>query len=177
MDKKIEKVYISKIELSHYRNFTNFEQEFSDSPILITGENGTGKTNILESLSLVPGRGLKYAKLDDICTKHDNAEVKDWSSNISFRNNIGLFSAKSVFHRRLNKRQVELNDSKIPVKELANFLNIIWITPELHHIFVGTRSERLKFLDRITHSFYPQHASLINKYDHYLHERRVAENG
>ena len=173
METKTEKVYISKIELTHYRNFTNFEQEFSDNPILIIGENGTGKTNILESISLLSqGRGLKYTKFDKICAQYNNGDVKDWSTNISFRNNIGLFSTKSVFHCGSNKRQVSLDDSKISVKELANFLNIIWITPELHHIFVGARSERLKFLDRITYSFYRQHGSLINQYDHYLNERR-----
>ena len=174
METQIEKVYISKIELLNYRNFITFEQEFSDNPILIVGENGTGKTNILESISLLSqGRGLKHAKFDEICGQYDNIDGQDWSSNISFRNKIGLFTTKSVFHRNTSKRQVELNDSKIPVKELANFLSIIWITPELHHIFIGARSERLKFLDRITHSFHPRHAGLINKYDHYLHERRV----
>ena len=171
---EIDKIFISKIFLSNYRNFKNFEYEFDQRPVLIIGDNGVGKTNILESISLLSqGRGLRHSKFDEICLKADGKIQASAISDIIISNNIGQISFKSIFDHISHKRLIEFNGSRIPVKDLTQFLNIIWITPEMHHIFTGSRSDRLKFLDRIVYSFFPLHGTLINKYDHYLHERRV----
>jgi DNA replication and repair protein RecF len=40
-----------------------------DGPILLLGENGAGKTNLLEAISfLSPGRGLRRATLDEVAS-------------------------------------------------------------------------------------------------------------
>jgi DNA replication and repair protein RecF len=170
---EIDKVFISKIFLSNYRNFLTFEREFDRRPILIIGENGTGKTNILESISLMsPGRGLRNAKFDEICRKSGNKK-DNAISDITISTYIGDSSFRSVFDHSLHKRMLEFNGARIPTKDLTQFMSITWITPEMHHIFTGARANRLKFFDRIVYSFFPLQASLINKYEYLLHERRL----
>lgn len=173
IESNIDKIFISKIALSNYRNFERFEYDFDQRPVLIIGENGAGKTNILESISLLsPGRGLRYSKFDDVCRNTLNKMPVNAISDIDISNNIGKISFRSVFDCNSHKRLIEFNGSKIPTKDLSQFMNIIWITPDMHHIFTGSRSDRLKFVDRIVYSFVPLHATLINKYDHYIQERR-----
>ena len=62
--------YISSIKLSNFRNYKSFKANFSHHPIAFIGKNGVGKTNILESISLMqPGRGIRSVKLEEIFWK------------------------------------------------------------------------------------------------------------
>ena len=62
-----EKSGVTRLTLSDFRNYRSLRIEAEIAPIIITGENGSGKTNILEAISfLTPGRGLRSAKLADI---------------------------------------------------------------------------------------------------------------
>ena len=59
---------INSLNLQNYRNHRQLSLKFAPQPVIITGCNGAGKTNILEAISMLsPGRGLRNAKLDEIC--------------------------------------------------------------------------------------------------------------
>ena len=63
--------YISSIKLSNFRNYKSFKANFSHYPIAFIGKNGVGKTNILESISLMqPGRGIRSVKLEEMSYKN-----------------------------------------------------------------------------------------------------------
>ena len=63
----VKKSGVSRLTLTEFRNYDFLRMNFADSPIIIYGENGSGKTNILEAISfLTAGRGLRGAKLSDI---------------------------------------------------------------------------------------------------------------
>ena len=58
---------VLRLTLTDFRNYAHLRISPELCPIVITGENGSGKTNILEAVSfLTPGRGLRGAKLSDI---------------------------------------------------------------------------------------------------------------
>mgnify|MGYP000772916347 CR=1 FL=1 len=62
-----EKSGVSRLTLTDFRNYAHLRINAKLAPIIITGENGTGKTNILEAISfLTPGRGMRSARLADI---------------------------------------------------------------------------------------------------------------
>ncbi|OGN61549.1 MAG: hypothetical protein A3F09_01605 [Chlamydiae bacterium RIFCSPHIGHO2_12_FULL_49_11] len=55
------------MQLSHFRSFEKFEIEFQESGQLLVGENGVGKTSLLEALSLLfTGRSFRTHKLSDM---------------------------------------------------------------------------------------------------------------
>ena len=59
--------YFKKIVLNNFRNFQNYENNFSNSCNVLYGKNGSGKTNILESLSLFyKGRGIRNDNLNNL---------------------------------------------------------------------------------------------------------------
>ena len=56
--------YIKKISLKNFRNHKNLNLNLNNSSILIYGGNGSGKTNILEAISLLnQGKGLRKANI------------------------------------------------------------------------------------------------------------------
>ena len=58
---------VSRLELTHFRNHAHTQLEVGGSSVVLYGENGAGKTNILEALSLLaPGRGFRRARLSDM---------------------------------------------------------------------------------------------------------------
>lgn len=163
----MKNIYIQKLCLENYRNFGELKLEVSNKPLIIIGENGSGKTNVLEAMSLLfPGRGLRAAKLDSICKlgKHD------WSLQAIMQSKLGLADIQTGF-RLQSKRWIEFNGSKIANNELSNLSSMIWLTPQMDGIFLDSASHRRKFLDRIVYNFDPAHAARIGKYEYYIHER------
>lgn len=58
---------VTRLTLTDFRNYAFLRMTPGLRPVIITGENGSGKTNILEAISfLTPGRGLRSARLADI---------------------------------------------------------------------------------------------------------------
>ncbi|MES2214711.1 MAG: DNA replication/repair protein RecF [Pseudomonadota bacterium] len=160
-------ISIKELHLSNYRNFDNLRLKLSSDQIIITGNNGIGKTNILEAISfLSPGRGLRYAKLDEI-----SKEGQSWRAGATIHTTLGLAEIDTKYDIISAKRTTEFNGKKISNTELANFASIVWLTPQMEGLFLGPSSDRRRFLDRACYAFYPLHASLINQYDHALRER------
>lgn len=161
-------VHLQKLVLENYRNFDHFKLDVPRSPIIIIGENGVGKTNILEAISLFyPGRGLRGAKFEEIC----KAGQSSWHAISVFMSKLGIAELKSQYNQESFKRVVEFNNSKISSSELSKFVNIIWLTPQMENIFYEGASHRRKFLDRMVYNFHPQHATKINEYEYYISER------
>jgi DNA replication and repair protein RecF len=161
-------VYLKKIKLSNYRNFQDFEISANNNSVIIIGDNGSGKTNILEAISLFsPGKGLRSAKLDEVCKREENY----CSVCGLLESKLGPAEITTTIKRDDNRRFSEFNGSKIPNNELSKFSSMIWLTPQMDGVFSSGLSERRKFLDRIVYNFIPSHAKLVSKYEYYLHER------
>lgn len=172
-------VYLEQIILTNYRNFSRLELNINNNIIIISGENGSGKTNILEAISLLsPGRGIRGAKYEDIIRLFQQTEqqwssnlYQEWSSNLYLQSKLGKALVHSNYSKKNNSRILEYNGSKISNSELTNLVNIIWITPQMDGVFLGSSSDKRKYLDRIVYNFYPEHAANVNQYNYLCSER------
>lgn len=166
--KQIMKIYIEELSLQNYRNFKELRLIFNNNIVIILGDNGSGKTNILESISLLsPGRGIRGAKNEDISKN----QTENWQSRIYLQSKIGKAQIEHKFTKSTNSKTIEYNGSKLSSLELTNLANIIWLTPQMDGVFLSPAADRRRFLDRIVYNFYDQHASNLNKYTHLTSER------
>jgi DNA replication and repair protein RecF len=163
----MQKISLQTLTLKDYRNFSNLGLEFQDKVVVIIGPNGSGKTNILESISLLsPGRGLRSAKFDEII----KTGQQSWHSSFKLQSKLGASQISTDFLPS-GTRTIEYNGSRIASNELSGLISMVWLTPQMEGIFTGSSSDRRRFLDRIVYSFDSLHAKRINKYDYYMRQR------
>lgn len=172
-------ISISKIVLSNFRNFSNKKLIFSKPLVLLCGENGSGKTNILESLSILGRsnslRGADFEEmiLDDKSSTQKNPQFIIYAELLEheFIEKIGISFDLT------NKKKIELNGEPLSSKrqnDAKNYLiNFICLTPQLEQLFILGKSERRNYLDRIVSDIDSEHSTRINNYQKLLRERLV----
>ncbi|MCC2646308.1 MAG: recF [Rickettsiaceae bacterium] len=173
---EVKRCSLEELKLTSYRNFDNFFLRTESNPVVILGQNGVGKTNILESISLLfPGKGLKNTKFDDICPKGNSFTDNHWNVEAKISSPLGKITLSSFYNRDIDgsKRSIFFNGSKITNAELARVNSVIWLTPQMDYIFIGPSSDRRRFFDRMVYTFDPEHSARINKYEYYVRERAI----
>ena len=180
-----EKSGVTRLTLSDFRNYRNLRIEANIAPIIITGENGSGKTNILEAISfLTPGRGLRSAKLADIKRilppEEEILNINGgWSVAAEILKNneeylIGTGTQKSFREdteedeiKNFERRIVKINQQKITQQsELGKYMSAIWVTPQMDRLFLGGTQPRRSFLDRLVYAFDLEHAKRTANFEH-----------
>lgn len=128
--------------------------------VLLYGDNGAGKTNLLEAVSmLTPGRGLRGAALSDMARKGGGGA---WAVAARLGDSeIGTGTRSTAPERR----QVRINGAPASVNSLSEWLSVLWLTPAMDRLFMGSASERRRFLDRLVLALQPSHAHHSTRYD------------
>lgn len=159
---------------SHFRNYAELKVETETAPIVLFGENGAGKTNILEAVSLfMPGRGLRGAKLSEM-DAHITPEGQSWNLFARIENGAGAFEVGTgrAIDSEVDKRLVRIDGKPAGSQErLSAVFSALWLTPAMGQLFLEGASERRRFLDRIVYGFDPEHASRISAYERVMADR------
>lgn len=192
---------VSRLTLTDFRNYQFLRINADLCPIVITGENGTGKTNILEAISfLTPGRGLRGAKLADIrritpalvSDEYAPTEISNTSWAVSStilkgdeEFEIGTAVEKSAREtddndiRSFERRIVKIDGNKISSQsELGKYISAVWLTPQMDRLFRGGSQPRRSFLDRLVYAFDVEHAKRTANFEHLYREwYQLLKNG
>lgn len=160
--------FLNKLSLENFRNFEDKKLTFDNNQILILGRNGSGKTSILEAISLLcQGRGLRGSKFIE--------QIKEDASQAIVNYDITSFKGSIILEMLLNKnsskRKIYFNEKSITSGELSNLASTIWLTPQQNRLFSESQQIRRKFFDRIVYNFSIEHAKLINKFEYYQRQR------
>lgn len=168
--------YLSSLKLHHFRCYNAAAlQDLSKGLIVLHGENGAGKTNVLEAVSLLsPGRGLRGARVMEV-QKNDSQDP--WAVAGRFETRYGdevrLGTGLDPNSRQgAEKRTVRINGN--PVKsqaKLGEYLSCVWLTPQMDRLFLDSSRERRKFLDRLVFAFDPGHSGRVTRYENALSQR------
>lgn len=129
---------------------------------MFVGENGAGKTNLLEAVSLlVPGRGLRGARFADMARQTSNL---GWAVAAQFED--GLEIGTGAVEGAPDRREFRLNGVKPRAQsEVAEQLAAVWLTPQMDRLFTDSASGRRKFLDRLVIALEPSHARDIAAFE------------
>jgi DNA replication and repair protein RecF len=164
---------IARLALTDFRNHPDLVLEVGPGLVVLTGENGVGKTNVLEALSLLaPGRGLRNATLGEMARQEGRGgfAVASKISPLPFERGdqgmdewiaIGTGTTAAAPERR----QVRINGAAAAANSLAEWLSVLWLTPAMDRLFSDTAGGRRRFLDRLVLALEPGHASHSARYD------------
>ena len=158
---------LDRIRLTDFRNHRDTRLDGSARFNLLVGENGAGKTNVLEALSLLaPGRGLRRAALPDIAA---HGVTNGFAVSADLAGGIQL--GTGVRPERPARRAVQVNGADAPAVRLGEWLSVAWLTPAMDRLFMDGASARRRFLDRLVLAIEPGHARHAAKLEAALRER------
>lgn len=173
---------LSRITVENFRNHAATTLAETAHFNLLVGENGAGKTNLLEALSLLgPGRGLRRANLGDLARRAapDDAPLPfvigaslTEAGTVSAR--LGTYTESGQPGRRL----VRVNGAAASAASLAEWLAMSWLTPSMDGLFTDSAGARRRFMDRMALAIAPDHARRVNALETALRERgKLLETG
>ena len=158
---------LDRILLSQFRNHAETRLDGTRAFNLLVGENGAGKTNILEALSLLaPGRGLRRAALTDIPRQGGQ---KGFAVSAELAGGVQLGTGTRP--ERPARRVVQVNGAEAPAVRLGEWLSIGWLTPAMDRLFMEGAGARRRFLDRLVLALEPAHARNAARLEGALRER------
>lgn len=160
---------IIRLGLQNFRNYDLLSLDCAAKHVVLTGANGIGKTNILEAISLLsPGKGLRGAKPQDWTR---SGSPGNWGVSITLEDEQKLTTqapAKPGSARRTITHQGATLASQA---QLAEYLALVWLTPQMDGLFLSDAATRRKFIDRLVYAINPEHAVRLYRYDHALRQR------
>ncbi len=178
---------LSRLALTDFRNHAAALIAPGPGFVLLSGDNGAGKTNVLEAVSLLtPGRGLRGAALGEMARSAGlggfgvsaqllqspfvSREVETPSTpqdrpSTSLGTNGTVSLGTGTLATAPERRQVRINGAPASVNSLSEWLSVLWLTPAMDRLFADSAGNRRRFLDRLTLALEPGHASHAARYE------------
>lgn len=167
--------YISRLRLTDFRSYAALSLETGPGPVVLCGQNGAGKTNLIEAISLlVPGQGFRRAGLADMARLGGSG---GWSVFAGLETAAGGraigtgWTPRAADAERSAGRAVRIDGESRAPQSLGELLEIVWITPAMDGLFTGPASDRRRFLDRMVAAFDDGHRTRLNRLELALRQR------
>ena len=168
---------VSRLVVTDFRCYETARLELDARPVVLAGPNGAGKTNLLEAVSLLaPGRGLRRARIAEIDRRGGSGGWGVAATVDSAAGDVDIGTGREADGER---RVVRINGANARGQTaLADYVSVVWLTPEMDRLVREGASARRRFLDRLVFGFDPAHAGRVQAYEHALRERtRLLRNG
>lgn len=178
---------VSRLTLTDFRSYASATIEPGPGFVLLFGENGAGKTNLLEALSmLTPGRGLRATALSEMARRGGGgawavaatlsplplaggdqavACVSSTHPQPLPGGEGGVSIGTGTFPSAPERRQVRINGAPTSVNSLGEWLSMLWLTPAMDRLFTGSAGDRRRFLDRLVLALEPSHTHHAARYE------------
>ena len=151
---------VSRLALTDFRSYASALIAPGPGFVLLSGDNGAGKTNLLEAVSLLtPGRGLRGVPLREMARIGGAGGFSVAPLGLRRRTWHGTLAASP------ERRQLRVNGAATSVNALGEWLGILWLTPAMDRLFAASAGERRRFLDRLVLALEPGHAHQAARYE------------
>jgi DNA replication and repair protein RecF len=182
------RLWVERLALTGFRNYAALSLELAPEPIVLTGPNGSGKTNVLEAVSLLaPGQGLRQASFPDLARAGGDG---GWSVSARVHTAVGavaIGTGQAAGGERATGRGATERAGRIVRIDgeaqsgsgaLGDYVELVGITPATDGLFTGAASERRRFLDRLIVCFDPGHRTRAGRFERAMAQRnRLLSDG
>ncbi|MFO1149863.1 MAG: DNA replication/repair protein RecF [Alsobacter sp.] len=165
---------IRRLQLQDFRSYATLDLRVEASLVALTGENGAGKTNVLEALSLfAQGRGLRRAEFTEMARSDGpglfavSALVQDDGVEVRLGTGTERGEPGAPPARRCRIDRVNVGSAAA----FADHLRLVWLTPALDGLFTGPAGDRRRFLDRLVLAVDAAHAGRVSGLERALRSR------
>ena len=175
--------FIRRLTLTNFRSYHAAQIEIAMAgPVVLTGANGAGKTNLIEAISLLaPGRGLRRATMEELAFSEGDGA---WAVSAEIEGMLGLATLGTGIDPPAGEDSAPSRKCRIDRESVssaaafADHLRVVWLTPAMDPLFNGPASERRRFLDRLVLAVDAQHSSRVAALERSLRSRnRLLEDG
>ncbi len=160
------------IGLTNFRSYEELALPLSGKPVVLTGQNGAGKTNLLEAISMLSaGRGMRHARLGEIARQAGDGS---WAVRVKL-GEIGGVPDTDLgvgVHAGNDKRIVRIDGAAAKPGDLLDYLSFLWLTPAQDRLFMDSPGERRKFLDRMVLAHDKAHGRRSTDYENAMRQRQ-----
>ncbi|HTL65569.1 MAG TPA: DNA replication/repair protein RecF [Pseudolabrys sp.] len=168
--------FIRRLTLSNFRSYHTAQVWLErPGPVVLTGANGAGKTNLIEAISLLaPGRGLRRATMEELAFSEGDGA---WAISAEIEGMLGLATLGTGIDPPAGEESIPTRKCRIDRESVgsatafADHLRVVWLTPAMDPLFNGPASERRRFLDRLVLAVDAQHSSRVAALERSLRSR------
>jgi len=161
---------IKSIKLKNYRNYESLTLQLNEKTNIFHGDNGQGKTNLLEALYLTgttkSHRGTKDK--DIIQFNHDEGHIE------LVVEKKGVQTVIDVHLKKYHSKGFAIN--KIPIRKASEYLGLvhfIFFSPEDLSLIKGGPSARRRFLDLELSQLDKVYLANLSNYNRVVHQRNA----
>lgn len=166
---------LTSLTITDFRSYGASRLDLSGGPVVLFGPNGSGKTNLLEAISLLtPGKGLRGATAAEMGRREPGEAMgRAWGVAATLDTAEGEVKIGTGIQTMgpAARRIVRIDGETAPPGRMLEHLRPVWATPEQDRLFSDARADRLKFFDRLVFAANPDHAATISNYEKALRER------
>ncbi|HET7191138.1 MAG TPA: DNA replication/repair protein RecF [Pseudolabrys sp.] len=168
--------FIQRLLLTNFRSYHAARVQLDRAgPVVLTGANGAGKTNLIEAISLLaPGRGLRRATMEELAFSEGDGA---WAISAEIEGMLGLATLGTGIEPPAGEESAPTRKCRVDRENVgsatafADHLRVVWLTPSMDPLFNGPASERRRFLDRLVLAVDAQHSSRVAALERSLRSR------
>jgi DNA replication and repair protein RecF len=165
---------VRRLQLTDFRSYPSLDLAIDTPMVVLTGDNGAGKTNLLEALSfLTAGRGLRRPELAECAASQGSG---GWAISVDLETDAGPVrlgtgidppngSGGPLRRYRIDREPVA------SIKTFADHVRVVWLTPTMDRLFAGSAGDRRRFLDRLVLAIDSEHGGRVTSLERALRNR------
>jgi DNA replication and repair protein RecF len=169
----VARLFVEELKLTDFRNYASARLTLGPEPVVLVGDNGSGKTNLLEAVSLLgPGHGLRGLPYSELCRKDGAGGFAVAAKIVSPQGEVDIGTGLPAGSREESSgRTVRIAGKEQSAGALGNYVKLVWLIPAMDGLFTGPASERRRFLDRLVAMIDPKMRSPLGRYDRAMRQR------
>ncbi|MDA3899953.1 MAG: DNA replication and repair protein RecF [Spirochaetes bacterium] len=165
-------MHLKKLTVKNFRNYYNNTFEFCNSYNFITGANGTGKSNILEAVSVL-------SNIKSFRNASDRAMIKQYESYYYINGVVAEDTFENVFEAAFQnkdkiKKKYKINNSKVDrlIDYYGKFITVN-LSPTDTDLIIGEPEKKRRYIDSVISKIDKEYFKKICEYKRILNNRNT----